>query len=134
MNLARWNSSSNVIISGNFRPMGMATVELERSILLDVDPPIGSQVVQTADDQKKTSVDNIFLTVGSLDAFGYLPALPHGAQSADQQLWILDRKTKRLEELGFTAIVGMRRIQQIVDDLVSLDDGAKSAVAPLPDL
>ena len=63
------------------------------------------------------------LAMGRLDAFDDFACLGQCAQGVNQQLRSIDRKPERLEELRLPAVVGMSRVQQIVDDLVSFDDG-----------
>lgn len=71
--------------------------------------------------RRQRAVDNIFLAMGRLDAFSDFSGSSHRAQSINEQLRSVDREPERLEKLGLSAIIGMCRIQQVVDDLVLFD-------------
>src|ERR1022692_4153036 len=65
--------------------------------------------------------------MGRLDMFDDFPGLRDRPQGGQQRLRRIDREPERLEELGLPTIIWMSRIQQVVDDLVSFDDGEMRA-------
>jgi len=73
--------------------------------------------------RRYSSIDNIFLAVGRLDHLDDFPRLGDGVESAGQQFRILGREAERLEELCLAAIVWMRGVQEVLEPLVSFDDG-----------
>jgi len=58
-----------------------------------------------------------------LDAFDHFPGLSNLAQGGNQEVRGIDGEAERLEEGRLPTIVGMGRIQQVVDDLVPFDYG-----------
>jgi hypothetical protein len=68
-------------------------------------------------------LDNKLLPVHRLGRCHDLAISCDRSEGGHQQLRIVDREAKRLEEPRLTAVVRMGGIQQVVNDLVSLDDG-----------
>ena len=58
-----------------------------------------------------------------LDSFDDFPGLSNLAQGGNQRVRDIDGEAKRLEEVRLPTIVGMGRIQKVVDDLVAFDYG-----------
>ena len=67
-----------------------------------------------------------------LDAFDDFPGLSNLVQGSNQQVRGIDGEAERFEEVRLPTIVGMGRIQKVVDDLVAIDYGenARFAVSP----
>jgi len=73
--------------------------------------------------RRYSSIDNIFLAVSRIDHLHDFPDLSDGVKCADQQFRILAREAERLEKLRLAAIVWMRGVQEVLEHLVSFDDG-----------
>ena len=73
--------------------------------------------------RRYSSINNIFLAVGRLDHLHDFPGLGDRLENADQQFRILAREAERFEELRLAAIIWMRGVQEILDQLVSFYDG-----------
>jgi hypothetical protein len=68
------------------------------------------------------TIHNKFLTMRGFGARRDFSALSNCPQSRNQHPRILKSKAERLEELRLSGVVRMRRVQQIVRDLTSVDD------------
>jgi hypothetical protein len=86
----------------------------------DPDSP-GDPTVATLSLRRQRAVDNIFLAMRRLDAFDDFPGLSNLAQGSNQEVRGIDGEAERLEEVRLPTIVGMGRIQKVVDDLVAFD-------------
>ena len=97
----------------------------------DPDRP-GDPTVATFSLRRQRAVDNIFLAMRRLDAFDDFPRLSNHPQGGNQQVRGIDGEAERLEEARLPTVVGMSRIQKVVDDLVTFDYGkdARFAVSP----
>ena len=87
----------------------------------DPDRP-GDPTVATFSLRRQRAIDNIFLAMRRLDAFDDFPGLRNLAQGGNQQVRGIGGEAERLEEMRFPTIVGMGRIQKVVDDLMPFDD------------
>ena len=58
-----------------------------------------------------------------IDHLSDLPHLSDSVECADQRFRILAREAERLEKLRLAAIVWMRGVQEVLEYLVSFDDG-----------
>jgi hypothetical protein len=89
----------------------------------DPDRP-GDPTVATFSLRRQRAVDNIFLAMRRLDTFDDFPGLSNLAQGGNQQVRGIDGEAERLEEVRLPTIVGMGRIQKVIDDRVPFDNGA----------
>ena len=73
--------------------------------------------------RRYSAIDNIFLAVTRIDHLHDLPHPSKSVECADQRFRILAREAERLEKLRLAAIVWMRGVQEVLEHLVSFDDG-----------
>ena len=93
-----------------------------RTSIDDPDGP-GHPVAALLSLRRYSSINNIFLAMRRLDQLHDFPRLGDGVESAGQQFRILAREAERLEELRLAAIVWMRGVKEVLQQLVSFDDG-----------
>jgi hypothetical protein len=91
---------------------------------MPIDDPDGPHLraVPAFSVRRQWTVDNKFLTVGRLGAFDDFSGPTYVAQGGNQRVRSIAREPQRLEELSFPPVIWMGRIQQVLDDFVSLHE------------
>lgn len=99
-----------------------------RSFMTPIDDPYRSDQPLAAlfSVRRQPPLDNIFLAMDRMCILNYLTVFREGSERGDEVLWLFDRKGERLEEPRLAAVVGMRGVQQVLNDFMSLDDGEMS--------